>query len=137
MSILSEEVSDEIEALKAIYDTDYEEREKIWNCLTFAVKIIPLSEKEIYAYIIVKFILTKVYPKTVPTMELETCKGLSEKEQEELKKIMHNVAKEKSEKREVMIHDIISAAVTYLETHNRKPQSFHEIMISRQQVNLY
>jgi hypothetical protein len=57
-----------------------------------------------------------------------------------------------------MIHDIISAAVTYLETHNRylsiylcititsylfasfsiiycnrKPQSFHEIMLSRQQ----
>jgi hypothetical protein len=104
MSTLSEEVSDEIEALKAIYDTDYEEREKVWNCFSFAVKIIPFSDKDIYAYIIVKFILSKQYPKTVPTMEIETCKGLSEKEHEELKKIMHNIAREKSDQRQVMIY---------------------------------
>ena len=53
MKKLPEEIIDELEALRSIYSTDFEEREttwsdleskaNIWGCPSFAIKIRPLS----------------------------------------------------------------------------------------------
>ena len=45
---------------------------------------------------------------------------------------MNNLAKERCVYNEVYIHDITSLCEKYLESHNRKPQTFYELMLNRQ-----
>ena len=74
--------------------------------------------------------LSKSYPKSAPLIELVDKKGLSEKEVDELRNILAATAEENLG--EVMVHEIASAAENFLETHNRKPETFYEKMQNRQ-----
>ena len=76
------------------------------------------------------FILNKSYPKTIPLIEVTDVKGLSQKEINELKRILSQTANDCLG--EVMIHEIAVAAENYLEDHNRKPETLHEQMQNRE-----
>ena len=86
---LADEVLDELEALRAIYSTDFEDfppewsdleqYDSIWGMPTFSIKVRPLSisVSHRFAEAHVRFTLTKGYPKTSPQIFFDSCTGLS------------------------------------------------------------
>ena len=47
--MLSDDVLYEIEALKAIYGDDYEDRPSVWNNASFSIRIRPIRQEEIFS----------------------------------------------------------------------------------------
>jgi len=128
----SDDVANEIVALRAIYGDDFEDRPDVWNNTSFAIKIRPImyADADIHSRVSLVITLNQSYPKTVPRIELVDVKGLSTKEVEELKAQLAKVANDNLG--EIMVHEIASATESYLELHNRKPQTFYEKMQTRQ-----
>ena len=99
-----EEVREEIEAIKAIYDKDYESfivpklasfTENIIHI--FTIRIIPAISQsiDIYTSLTLRISISKSYPNVSPSLLYEDCKGLTEKEENELKSLLDNVMKER------------------------------------------
>jgi hypothetical protein len=75
--------------------------------------------------------LNASYPRAAPKVDFGNVKGLGDKEVAELRDLLHAIATKCLG--EVMIHELASAAETYLEDHNKKPLTLHESMEARQQ----
>lgn len=129
--MLSSDVLNELEALKAIYDKDFEERPMVWNNASFVIRIRPINlpPEERFCSVLLHITLNKSYPKAAPKIDLEEVVGLNDKEIAELKKDLATVANNNIG--EVMGHELASAAETFLEFHNKKPQSLYEAGLNR------
>ena len=128
---LSSEAQEELEVLRSIYGADFSERATAWKqgfCCVLAVRPL-IHGTDIHAHVDLKVTLASTYPRSKPTVALERVRGLSPAEARELLVALQALAAEKVGA--VMIHDLASAAESYLEVHNRKPQTFYEIMNSR------
>ncbi|KAF2205134.1 kinase-like protein [Delitschia confertaspora ATCC 74209] len=107
---------DEIEVLKAIYMEDFEEVEAkgAWSKTTdraLRLKVKSFSDNNTYVVLSVK--LTATYPKTLPTLILESTSHLRHKTQENLQRLLASRPKELLG--DVMIHDIATSVQDLLE----------------------
>jgi translation initiation factor 2-alpha kinase 4 len=114
-----EQQSEEQEALRAIYgEEDYEEVEtkSAWSKHSDRAfrlrlrKVLP-SDEEVSLVLFVK--LTATYPKTLPTITLESPNGIRNKTQKAIEKLLKSKPKELIG--EVMIYDIATAIQDILE----------------------
>ena len=128
---LSAEAQEELEVLKSIYGDDYSERPTAWGkglCCVIVVRPL-IHGADIHAQADLRVTLSNTYPKSKPAVELDKVKGLASSEIRELTGMLEVLAAERVGS--VMIHELASAAESYLVVHNRKPQTFYEIMNSR------
>lgn len=127
----NEDVKDEREAIRAIFFDELEERSS--NVLALSIRPRVFTPDETFAFATAVFKLKKGYPRTMPVVELENCKGMTDSEVEELRGKVDKLVRERVEEGRVLIHDVASLIVEFLETHNKKPQTLLEAMQSRQQ----
>ncbi len=131
---MNEALSDELEVLRSMYGDDFVEGEKIWNLPVVKITIRPLvfPKDEQFSLVVLQIKIPVKYPSVVPHIDIAQSKGLADAELQELKELMNNLAKERCVYNEVYLHDITSLCEKYLESHNRKPQTFYELMLNRQ-----
>lgn len=155
--MISEEIENELEALRAIYGDDFEERPPVWKRPCFVIKVRPTTSVngEIYveatskfvfhcvfnfcwvtelSYLhcctVVKFTLVNGYPRLAPKIEIEGSRGLVASDSKALNvKLQETVAQCTGQE---MCHEIVSATQLFLEANNTKPQTFYEAMVSRE-----
>ncbi|KAI9297132.1 Serine/threonine-protein kinase [Neoconidiobolus thromboides FSU 785] len=134
----------EIEALKAIYMDDFEIIEsnvRSWKVSKkykeFKIKIKPMDESirdNVEIYVNIKF--PPAYPVIAPEIFLESPKGLSESQYNELKKTIKNKTQELLGSE--MVFDLCDLVLEYI-TNNHvddKTSSFHQQMIERQEKSI-
>jgi len=131
-AMISEEIENELEALRAIYGDDFEEREPVWKRPCFCIKVKPTTSVngEIHVEANVKFTLVNGYPRVPPKVELEATKGLTGSDVKALNAKLVETATVCTGQE--MCHDLISATQVFLEANNIKPQTFYEAMVSRE-----
>jgi hypothetical protein len=131
---MSDEVEEEIQVLKSIFDVDYADGPSVWNCPSFSINCrpanIPNRNEDTELFVLIKFTLTKTYPRTVPTVKIENSKGITKKELAELDGLLQSTCK--AHIGSVMCYDVASACISYLETKVPKSGNLYEDMISRQ-----
>ena len=49
MEMLSDDIDNEMEALKSMYPDDFHDRPSVWNNASFSINITPIRQEEIYA----------------------------------------------------------------------------------------
>lgn len=108
--------TDEVEALKAIYDDAFTgvEAKSAWSNapeISFTLKLSAYSENDVFVILYVT--LTATYPKTLPMLRLEEGKGVSNK----VKKQMQDIVQFKPREMlgEVMIHEVAASIQELLE----------------------
>ena len=127
-----EEVSDEIESLKAIYGEDFEDRPLgIWDSINFVIRVRSLASEQIYCIVYINFNLSKTYPKTPPSITFEDCKGISDSDKEKLLKYLKGFATRNRGK--VMIYELVMQAQNFVVAKNKKPQTLNEEMEIRKE----
>jgi len=137
---MNEEVREEIDAIQAIYDKDYESKqipklaaftENIIHI--FTIRIIPAvsQSEDIYTSLILRISISKSYPNVSPILVYDDVKGLTEKEENELKTLLDTIMKNRLGS--TMLHDIISEALYYIGEHNKRPSSLYDGMKEREQ----
>lgn len=132
MNNYSEDVHNELEALKAIYSDDFIECPSVWNSLAFQINL-TCKDGGREATLSIKFVLVRSYPKVVPRLELLKHSGLSKSIIEEIQNEMSSVSKSKIG--DVMCYEIASAAEALMQRHLRalNNPSFYDNMINRHQ----
>jgi hypothetical protein len=144
-SVTSQEVSDEIEVLKAVYGEDYEERKvcysdldkyaDIWGQPSFSIKMKPMSisERRRGAEAQFRFTLTSKYPASAPMIALEKSTGISDGDKERLLTDLQGKAAEFASEGKVMIHDLCQYVEGILTDINKSPTSnLYEEMETRE-----
>eukprot|EP01031_Cornospumella_fuschlensis_P028317 gene28317-34190_t len=130
--MVKEEIREEIEALQAIYDDNYFERPPVWNLPSFAIKIAPTrDEKQEPVEAIVRFKLSTTYPKTPPTIEIESSLGLSSKDTADLMNLVKTECK--AWLGEVMCFNIAQCILGFLESRLHTLETFYESMVKREE----
>jgi hypothetical protein len=130
---MSDEVDEEIQALRSIYDTDFIDGPPVWNCPSFTINCrpaIPSKNEESEILAAVKFTLPKSYPRAAPTLKIENYKGIAKKEVAELETLLNDTAS--TLVGSVMCYDLASASIAFLETRVPKSGNLYEDMLSRQ-----
>ena len=131
--MISEECTEEIEVLSAIYGLDLVKRTSAWNLPSFTLRLkpTPLPDGSSYVSIDLFFTLPKLYPKVPPNYEIEAVKGLTEKCLDELKEKLTQEAMSRTG--QVMCYELATVVTDHLELYNKRPQSLFESMTSRYQ----
>ena len=131
---MNSEIQDEIEVLKSIYGSDFQDTKSTWaNQTSFTIKSIPLTKSlhhDQQIYILLKFTLPPTYPKISPTIDVQSSAGLSTKQIDNIKSIIHNIINNMNGN--IICYDIISSVVEYMESIG-KPITLFDKMIKRQE----
>ena len=131
---MNSEIQDEIEVLKSIYGSDFQEVKSTWaNQTSFTIKSIPLTKSlhhDQQIYILLKFTLPPTYPKISPTIDVQSSAGLSTKQIDNIKSIIHNIINNMNGN--IICYDIISSVVEYMESIG-KPITLFDKMVKRQE----
>ena len=87
-------LSEEIEALIAIFGEDFEHKPSIWKSPCFLIKCKPvaLGVEGVNVEVHLHFQLLHPYPKISPLVDIKYTKGLNGKEAEEIRAIIADVA---------------------------------------------
>ena len=131
---MNSEIQDEIEVLKSIYGSDFQEVKSTWaNQTSFTIKSVPLTKSLHHneqIYILLKFTLPPTYPKISPTIDIHSSAGLSTKHIDNIKSIIHNIINNMNGN--IICYDIISSVVEYMESIG-KPITLFDKMVKRQE----
>lgn len=109
----------EIEALQAIYGDDFQTEKEVWGNPSFSLRIKPIAFEPDEIFSEAKLLITysKTYPKSAPKIDVVEHKGFSDKEKEELVRLLGVVAK--NSVGDVMVHQLAC------ETGERRLQRSH------------
>ncbi|CAK4997043.1 unnamed protein product [Aphanomyces euteiches] len=131
----------EMEALQAIFDSEYEPRKSIKGFPAFSISVkaqtdfLSSNGQDIQgkATANIRFQLRKGYPLVdVPEIDIEAFDGLTETESVELEEMIQRLSREKVGE-EVMVYDLIDAAKEFLQKHIKDQRSFFDRMVQREQ----
>ncbi|KAF2078430.1 hypothetical protein CYY_000297 [Polysphondylium violaceum] len=120
---------EEIECLKSIYRDGFEEFPPEGLCKRFKITLIPHPTHQYQNYNSVKLVVkyTPNYPRTLPLVELEKVKGLSDDQIDELNILLS----QKMIPGEIIIFELCQAIQDFLLLYNKETVSLHEEMIQR------
>ena len=138
MPRLGEEAEDELEALTAIYQDDLIVlRSKAGIPYAYKLKVTPHRAYETDKIYCETFIIAKIpkeYPKNPSRYEIETIKGLSSGEVEELQSLLKKCSDQCAKEEIVSVFEVHQIASDYVTERNIKPMTFHEEMERRKEI---